>query len=143
MQTVVWRGMVIFILRLLKDQHEALDRHDELLAQPNSAQSHQPVDAKNLGCFVMPEILVLIKLCMHLESVPTFRLTLSAALGDEWAGGFFCPCHGSKFDLAGQFFQNVLVPTNLVVPPFPSLPTLGCWLALIPQHEPSCEGAEP
>ncbi len=119
LQTVGWQGKPIFILRRSQEMLEALGHHDDLLADPKSGRSDQPAYAKNLDRSVKPEILVLIGLCTHLGCIPTFRPTPgSADLGDEWPGGFFCPCHGSKFDLAGRVFKNVPAPTNLVVPPY-------------------------
>ncbi len=119
LQTVAWQGKPIFILRRSQDMLEALGRHDDLLADPKSGRSDQPAYAKNLDRSVKPEILVLIGLCTHLGCIPTFRPTPGGAdLGGSWPGGFFCPCHGSKFDLAGRVFKNVPAPTNLVVPPY-------------------------
>ncbi len=119
LETVAWRGKPIFVLRRSQDMLETLGRHDDLLADPKSNLSIQPGYAKNVGRAAKPEILVLIGLCTHLGCIPTFRPKPGAAdLGSSWPGGFFCPCHGSKFDLAGRVFKNVPAPTNLVVPPY-------------------------
>ncbi|HIP81465.1 MAG TPA: ubiquinol-cytochrome c reductase iron-sulfur subunit, partial [Leucothrix mucor] len=68
---------------------------------------------------IKPEILVLIGICTHLGCSPTYRPEVAAAdMGADWKGGFYCPCHGSRFDLAGRVFKNVPAPTNLVVPPY-------------------------
>lgn len=118
LQTIAWRGKPIFVLRRSQAMLEALDRHDDLLADPKSFRSDQPQYAKNIDRSLKPEILVLVGLCTHLGCIPTFRPTSGAGLGDIWPGGFFCPCHGSKFDLAGRVFKNVPAPTNLEVPPY-------------------------
>jgi ubiquinol-cytochrome c reductase iron-sulfur subunit len=119
LKTVAWRGKPIFILRRSQEMLDELGRHDDLLADPKSGRSDQPEYTKNMDRSIKPEILVLIGLCTHLGCIPAFRPTPGTpALGDAWPGGFFCPCHGSKFDLAGRVFKNVPAPTNLVVPPY-------------------------
>ena len=93
------------------------ERHDDLLADPRSLRSDQPAYARNIDRSVKPELSVMVGLCTHLGCIPTFRPVPGAAdLGANWPGGFFCPCHGSKFDLAGRVFKNVPAPTNLEVP---------------------------
>lgn len=117
--TVEWRGQPVFVLRRSAAMLESLTRHDDLLADPLSRRSTQPKYALNVGRSVKPEISVLVGICTHLGCIPTFRPTPGAAdLGDSWPGGFYCPCHGSKFDMAGRVFKNVPAPTNLVVPPY-------------------------
>ena len=82
-------------------------------------ESQQPAYAKNKFRSIKPEYIVLIGICTHLGCAPLAKLQAGpeAGLGDSWPGGFFCPCHGSKFDLAGRVFKNVPAPTNLEVPP--------------------------
>ena len=97
-----------------------LPKNERLLADPDSmVESQQPAYAQNLFRSIEPEICVLIGLCTHLGCVPTRAITIGeeSGLGENWPGGFFCPCHGSKFDFAGRVFKNVPAPTNLVVPP--------------------------
>ncbi|MEO5883198.1 MAG: ubiquinol-cytochrome c reductase iron-sulfur subunit [Caldimonas sp.] len=119
MMTVEWRKQPIFVLRRSKAMLETLTAHDELLADPQSRRSLQPGYANNVTRSVRPELSVLIGVCTHLGCIPTFRPTPGAAdLGGSWPGGFYCPCHGSKFDLAGRVFKNVPAPTNLVVPAY-------------------------
>ena len=92
-----------------------------LLVDPHSTvQSQQPVYAQNDWRSIKPQILVLVGICTHLGCSPEKRLQAGAesGLGPNWPGGFFCPCHGSKFDLAGRVLKNVPAPTNLVVPPY-------------------------
>ncbi len=92
---------------------------DANLSDPASENvDQQPGYAQNANRSIKPEILVLVGICTHLGCSPTFRPDMAAAdLGADWLGGFFCPCHSSKFDLAGRVFQGVPAPTNLVVPP--------------------------
>lgn len=117
-KTVEWRGQPVIILRRSKSMLDALSRHDDLLADPGSRRSEQPAYATNTDRSIRPEISVMVGICTHLGCVPSFRPTPGAAdIGDSWPGGFYCPCHGSKFDLAGRVFKNVPAPTNLVVPP--------------------------
>jgi ubiquinol-cytochrome c reductase iron-sulfur subunit len=90
------------------------------LRDPDSAvETQQPAYAKNEVRSIKPEYLVLVGICTHLGCSPTFRPEPAPAdLGAEWKGGFFCPCHGSRFDLAGRVYQNVPAATNLIVPPY-------------------------
>lgn len=119
LRTVPWRGKPVFVLRRSPEMLDALTRHDDLLSDPRSTRSEQPGYAQNIDRSVKPELSVMVGLCTHLGCIPTFRPIPGAAdLGANWPGGFFCPCHGSKFDLAGRVFKNVPAPTNLVVPPY-------------------------
>ena len=119
LRTIAWRGQPVFVLRRSVDMLEALQKHDELLADPQSMRSDQPTYAKNVDRSIRPEYGVIVGICTHLGCIPTFRPTPGAAdIGDSWPGGFYCPCHGSKFDLVGRVFKNVPAPTNLVIPPY-------------------------
>ncbi|MCW5636680.1 MAG: ubiquinol-cytochrome c reductase iron-sulfur subunit [Rubrivivax sp.] len=119
LRTVEWRGQPVFVLRRSGAMLEALAGHDEWLADPQSRRSAQPEFARNAGRSARPELGVLVGICTHLGCIPTFRPTPGARdIGPAWPGGFFCPCHGSKFDLAGRVFKNVPAPTNLTVPPY-------------------------
>jgi ubiquinol-cytochrome c reductase iron-sulfur subunit len=119
LRTVAWRGQPIFVLRRSADMLESLLRHDDLLVDPQSKRSDQPTYAKNVDRSIRPEYSVMVGICTHLGCIPTFRPAPGAAdIGASWPGGFYCPCHGSKFDLAGRVFKNVPAPTNLVVPPY-------------------------
>lgn len=118
LQTVEWRGQPVFVLRRSAQMIQALQQHDDLLADPQSGRSMQPEYAANADRSIKPEIGVMVGICTHLGCIPTYRPTPGAAdIGADWPGGFYCPCHGSKFDLAGRVFKNVPAPTNLVVPP--------------------------
>ena len=119
--TVVWRGRPIWILRRTQAMLERLahDHWREQLRDPDSAiETQQPAYAQNATRSLRPEYFVAVALCTHLGCVPTFRPEAgSDGLGEDWMGGYFCPCHGSKFDLAGRVTKNVPAPTNLVIPP--------------------------
>lgn len=117
--TVEWRGKPIWILHRTPQMMDSLKGHDNLLVDPLSAQSLQPAYAKNPYRAIKPEFLVMIGICTHLGCIPVFRPEPGAAeLGGDWPGGFYCPCHGSKFDLAGRVFKNVPAPLNLEVPAY-------------------------
>jgi ubiquinol-cytochrome c reductase iron-sulfur subunit len=92
---------------------------DPLLADSSSDKSDQPEYAKNPDRSIKPEILVLVGICTHLGCSPTYRPDVAPVdLGADWQGGFFCPCHGSKFDMAGRVFKSMPAPKNLPVPPY-------------------------
>ena len=119
--TVEWQGKPVWVLRRTPEMLKSLAEDTKFLADPKSeATDQQPSYAQNETRSIKPEYLVLIGICTHLGCSPAQRLEAGAAsgLGDEWPGGFFCPCHGSKFDLAGRVFKNVPAPTNLKVPPY-------------------------
>ena len=119
LRTVEWRGKPVFVLRRTQGMLDSLARHDELLADPPSRRSEQPESSRNALRSVKPEFAVLEAVCTHLGCIPSFRPTPGAPeIGASWPGGFYCPCHGSKFDFAGRVFKNVPAPTNLTVPPY-------------------------
>ena len=118
-QTVEWRGKPVWIIRRSEQNLADLPTIDSKLSDPASEMAQQPVYAQNANRSIKPEYVVLVGICTHLGCSPTYRPEVSPAdLGAEWKGGFFCPCHGSKFDLAGRVFSGVPAPTNLVVPPY-------------------------
>ncbi len=115
---VKWRGKPVWIVRRSPEMLAALPGLDSVLRDPDSEQSEQPPYCKNTVRAIKPEFFVAVGICTHLGCSPTFRPDMSAAdLGADWKGGFFCPCHGSTFDLAGRVYQGVPAPTNLVIPP--------------------------
>jgi ubiquinol-cytochrome c reductase iron-sulfur subunit len=115
---VEWRGKVVWILSRTPEMLATLTTLDGKLSDPNSEREQQPEYAQNLTRSIRPEILVTTGVCTHLGCSPVYRKEIApAALGPDWLGGFFCPCHGSKFDLAGRVYKNVPAPTNLLVPP--------------------------
>jgi ubiquinol-cytochrome c reductase iron-sulfur subunit len=115
---VLWRGRAIYIVHRSPQMLERLQREDYDLRDPDSDESEQPEFAKNEYRSQRPEWLVVEGVCTHLGCVPLSRFEVAPAdLGPEWVGGFFCPCHGSMFDLSGRVFAGVPAPTNLTVPP--------------------------
>ena len=113
-----WRGKPVFILRRTPEMLEAIKETKGVLADPNSEQPQQPAYAANEARAINAEIAVLVGICTHLGCSPQFRPEVGAPdLGDDWQGGYFCPCHGSKFDLAGRVYKAVPAPTNMLVPP--------------------------
>lgn len=120
MVVVEWRGKPVYVLHRNEDQIADLPKLDGLLKDPASAISDQPAYIEGEGRSLRPEILVVVGLCTHLGCAPKFRPEVGAADmgGDDWLGGFFCPCHGSKFDLAGRVYKGVPASANLVVPPY-------------------------
>ncbi|MFZ9086219.1 MAG: ubiquinol-cytochrome c reductase iron-sulfur subunit [Steroidobacteraceae bacterium] len=119
MLKVEWRGKPVWVVRRSEDMVKSLDTDVGLLADPDSESSEQPDFARNPARALKPEYLVVLGVCTHLGCAPLSRFTPGdAELGADWPGGFYCPCHGSKFDLAGRVFKNVPAPTNLAVPPY-------------------------
>jgi ubiquinol-cytochrome c reductase iron-sulfur subunit len=120
MIVVEWRGKPVYIVRRTEETLNALPGMAERLRDPESAEEQQPAYAKNEFRSIKPEFLVLLGLCTHLGCAPMYRPDVGATDlgGSEWLGGFFCPCHGSKFDLAGRVFKGVPAPVNLEVPPY-------------------------
>ncbi len=119
MITEEWRGKPVWIIHRTRDMINALAKTDAEVADPVSAVPMQPAYAKNEARSIKPEYLVLVGICTHLGCSPTQKLApgVDSGLGSDWPGGFFCPCHGSKFDLAGRVYKGVPAPTNLEVPP--------------------------
>jgi ubiquinol-cytochrome c reductase iron-sulfur subunit len=113
---VIWRGKLVFVLRRSEAMLAKLEGHDDSLRDPNSeVVDQQPDYAVNATRSVRPEYLVVEGSCTHLGCAPLEDFEVRPAEG--WGGGFFCPCHGSRFDLAGRVFKGVPAPTNLRVPP--------------------------
>lgn len=116
---VEWRGKPIYILRRTEEMLASLSKDEALLRDPESEESDQPRYAMNEYRSVRPEFLVVEGVCTHLGCAPLPRFDVAPAdLGPEWPGGFYCPCHGSRFDLAGRVFQGVPAPKNLAVPAY-------------------------
>jgi len=116
--TVEWRGKVCWVLNRTKPQLDSLPKLDVRLADPNSNVPNQPAYCKNEHRSIKDNYWIAIGICTHLGCSPTYRPEIAPAdLGPDWLGGFFCPCHQSKFDLAGRVYKGVPAPTNLVIPP--------------------------
>ncbi|MBJ7549537.1 ubiquinol-cytochrome c reductase iron-sulfur subunit [Marinomonas ostreistagni] len=115
---VEWRGQPVWVVRRSEQSIADLSKLNDQLADPASAVEQQPEYAQNEYRSINPEIAVLLGICTHLGCSPTYRPEVAPEdLGDKWLGGFLCPCHGSRFDLAGRVYKGVPAPTNLVVPP--------------------------
>ena len=119
--TVEWRGKPVWIVRRTPEQLAALPKNDPQLADPKSERKpddQAPAYARNASRSIKPEYLVVVGICTHLGCSPSDKFTPGAqpSLPDDWQGGFFCPCHGSTFDLAGRVFKNKPAPDNLEVP---------------------------
>jgi ubiquinol-cytochrome c reductase iron-sulfur subunit len=127
MLKVVWRGQAVFIVRRVKAVVDQLGGHDDMLADPKSEDSLQPDYIKSTGAVRArnPEYWVGLAVCTHLGCSPlgaflpndSFQVA-GADLGANWPGGFYCPCHGSKYDLSGRVFKSMPAPKNLTVPPY-------------------------
>ena len=114
-----WRGKPVWIVNRTKQMLQTLKDVEPQLRDPNSEQPQQPSYAHNEYRSIKPEFLVLVGICTHLGCSPTYRPDVGAEdLGANWEGGFFCACHGSRFDLAGRVFRGVPAPKNLEVPPY-------------------------
>ena len=111
-----WRGKPVWIIKRTQEMLDSLSDVTGELADPDSEREQQPQYAQNSARSIKPEVLVLVGLCTHLGCSPLEKL-VPGELDSEWQGGFFCPCHGSKFDLAGRVYKGVPAPTNLEVPP--------------------------
>ena len=118
MMTVEWRGKPVWLLKRTKKMLDDLPGLNDQLTDPASAvASQQPAYAQNPPRSINPDVMGLVGICTHLGCSPTFRPDVAPAdLGPDWKGGYFCPCHGSRFDLAGRVYKGVPAPTNLVVP---------------------------
>jgi ubiquinol-cytochrome c reductase iron-sulfur subunit len=118
MITVEWRGKPVWLVNRNKDMLDGLSKHDDKLSDPALAVPQQPEYAKNATRSRKPELMVLVGICTHLGCSPTSKLKAAEeGMGSDWPGGFFCPCHGSKFDLSGRVFKGSPAPINLEVPP--------------------------
>ncbi|CUI08953.1 ubiquinol-cytochrome c reductase iron-sulfur subunit [Massilia antarctica] len=116
--TAEWRGRPVWILHRTERMLALLRGNDARLADPRSEQQQQPPYAANPTRSIRPAVLVATGICTHLGCVPVYRPDMAPAdLGSDWNGGFYCPCHGSRFDLAGRVFKNVPAPANLEIPP--------------------------
>lgn len=117
MQVVEWQGKPVWIVRRTKEMLEAIKKADDKVSDPSSKVPEQPEYAKNEYRSIKPEYLVLVGICSHLGCSPQQKTAeAKGEMGADWAGGFLCPCHGSKFDLAGRVYQGAPAPKNLEVP---------------------------
>jgi ubiquinol-cytochrome c reductase iron-sulfur subunit len=116
---VEWRGKVVWVINRTPEMLKNLEKAKGFAADPESNnKGQQPGYAANATRSIKPELLVIEGLCTHLGCSPTYRKEIAPAdLGQDWVGGFYCPCHGSKFDMAGRVYKGSPAPTNMVVPP--------------------------
>ena len=115
---VEWRGRVVWVIKRTPEQVAALEKiPGAQLADAESKKSRQPDYVKGSARSITPELMVMEGVCTHLGCAPSSKLT-PGELGNDWPGGFYCPCHGSKFDLAGRVFTGSPAPTNLSIPPY-------------------------
>ncbi len=116
---IEWRGQAVYIVHRTAEMLGKLASNVANLSDPNSENAEQQPDyIKGETRSIKPEILVLVGVCTHLGCAPLDKFQPDAELGASWAGGFYCPCHGSKFDLSGRVFKDVPAPDNLRVPPY-------------------------
>lgn len=119
LSVVEWRGKPVWVLKRTKEMLESLKKIEPRLSDPDSKASDQPKYAENEYRSRNPDLLVLVGVCTHLGCSPQEKpAEAKAEMGADWVGGFYCPCHGSKFDLAGRVFNGSPAPLNLVVPPY-------------------------
>jgi ubiquinol-cytochrome c reductase iron-sulfur subunit len=119
MATFFWRKQPIYVVKRTPEMVASLKSHNDSLKDPESKESDQPAYTKNEDRSLKPEVLVLIGTCTHLGCLPKTRFTPNdATVMANWPGGFFCPCHGSKFDLAGRVFNGSPASLNLRIPPY-------------------------
>lgn len=116
LKTIEWRGKPVWILHRTAEMVAELPKHHQVLADPESHKSEQPRYAENPQRSIKPDLFVAVALCTHLGCIPSYRPNGDAA-NNVLHAGFYCPCHGSKFDVAGRVYANVPAPTNLVIPP--------------------------
>jgi ubiquinol-cytochrome c reductase iron-sulfur subunit len=116
--TVEWRSKPVWIVRRTQAMLDTLPTLKSRLRDPNSlVETQQPTYCQNIYRSIKPEYLVAVGICTHLGCVPTYRPD-PGSLAVDWPGGFYCPCHGSQFDLSGRVFKGVPAPTNLEIPPY-------------------------
>jgi len=119
LKVVEWRGKPVWVIRRTKEMLDSLKAVANRLTDPSSRSSAQPDYAKNDTRARTPEYMVMEGVCTHLGCSPQLKSAAAKAeMGADWAGGFYCPCHGSKFDYAGRVFKGAPAPLNLPVPPY-------------------------
>lgn len=115
---IEWQGKPVWIVRRTREMLDLLARHDDKLVDPKSTVPQQPEYCNNPYRSIKPEYLVVLGVCTHLGCSPTYRPEVAPPdLGADWPGGWFCPCHGSRFDLAARVYKGVPAPSNMIVPP--------------------------
>jgi ubiquinol-cytochrome c reductase iron-sulfur subunit len=117
--TVEWRGKPVWILKRTPEMLDQLTKHDAVLVDPESKESDQPEYVKGPTRSIKPDLFVATGVCTHLGCSPTLKKEIGAAsdMGADWPGGYYCPCHNSRFDLSARVFKGSPAPKNLVIPP--------------------------
>ena len=116
---VEWRGKPVWVVRRTPEMLDKIEEEADYLSDPTSVEHFQPRYAQNKYRSIKPEFLVLLGICTHLGCSPLYKPNKNALeFGSNWKGGFFCPCHGSTFDLSGRVYKGVPAPSNLEVPPY-------------------------
>jgi ubiquinol-cytochrome c reductase iron-sulfur subunit len=115
--TVIWRGQPVWVIRRTQAMLDSLPKLNGLLRDPKSEEDQQPKYAQNIYRSIKPEFFIAIGICTHLGCIPTYRPD-AGGVSPDWLGGFYCPCHGSLYDLAGRVFKGVPAPKNLVIPSY-------------------------
>jgi ubiquinol-cytochrome c reductase iron-sulfur subunit len=115
---VEWRGKPVWVVKRTPEMLEQLSKVEDQLRDPNSEVEQQPAYAKNQHRSIKPELFVAVGICTHLGCSPTYKLADFDAHVEGLPSGFFCPCHGSTYDMAGRVFSGVPAPSNLVIPPY-------------------------
>jgi ubiquinol-cytochrome c reductase iron-sulfur subunit len=114
-----WRGKPVWVMKRTKEMLDAIKQADSKVSDPQSQVKQQPDYAKNEFRSAKPDLMVLVGVCTHLGCSPKEKpADAKAEMGPDWPGGFYCPCHGSKFDCAGRVYMGSPAPTNLEVPPY-------------------------
>ena len=118
MIVVEWRGKPVYVVHRTQDQLDTLAQLNDQVADPDSERPQQPTYAQNIERAINPKYLIVVGLCTHLGCAPKHRPEVAPAdLGPDWLGGFYCPCHGSTFDISGRVYKSKPAPSNLEVPP--------------------------
>ena len=116
---IEWRGKPVWVIRRTPEMLASLKAAEARLSDPRSKASEQPKYAENEYRSAKPDVMVMEGVCTHLGCSPQLKgADAKGEMGGDWVGGFYCPCHGSKFDLAGRVFRGAPAPTNLKVPPY-------------------------
>lgn len=118
MMSIEWQGKPVWITRRTQAMLDSLPGLREELADPDSSVPQQPEYCKNTHRSIKPEYFVVLGICTHLGCSPTYRPEVAPVdLGADWRGGWFCPCHGTRFDIAARVYKGSPAPTNMIVPP--------------------------
>ena len=117
--TVEWRGKPVWVIRRTEEMLDRIEQLNDLVRDPQSEEPQQPAYIDGIYRSIKDEYAVLVGICTHLGCSPKFRPEVAPAdLGEEWLGGFYCACHGTRYDLAGRVYNNQPAPLNLEVPPY-------------------------